>query len=180
MPLSCVTGAWRYSGGFGAFFLRATFCSETRCDTLSTEVVLTTHNSILSNIVVHVGHANFATLGARGEVSFPSHRENLAHKPQNSFTNHVHRSITMNFEQKLSGFVRNGSARQAMLRKELGLDPYEATKLRVKEKLERDVEYRTSILKGLKTLQSLSSEEMRQACESMEEQVCGEGGLTVL
>ena len=77
----------------------------------------------------------------------------------------------MNYEQKLSGFVRNGSARQALLRKELGLDPYEATRKRVKEKLEKDVEYRTSILKGLKTLQSLSSEEMRQACESMEEQV---------
>jgi hypothetical protein len=85
----------------------------------------------------------------------------------------------MNFEQKLSGFVRNGSARQAMLRKELGLDPYEATKLRVKEKLERDVEYRTSILKGIKTLQALSSEEMRQACESMEEQVSGVAPLLV-
>jgi len=77
----------------------------------------------------------------------------------------------MTFELKLSEFSRNGSARQALLRKELGLNPYEATKLRVKDKLERDVEYRTSILRGLKTLQSLSSEEMRQACESMEEQV---------
>ena len=81
----------------------------------------------------------------------------------------------MDFSQKLSGFVRNGSARQAHLREVLSMNPYEATKMRVKEKLERDVEYRTTILKGVKTLQGLSSEELRLACESMEEREWKDG-----
>ena len=57
----------------------------------------------------------------------------------------------------------------------LRLDPYTAAKLRVKNKLERDVAYRSSILRNVKTLQSLNEDEMRKACESMYELVYKKG-----
>jgi CRP-like cAMP-binding protein len=52
----------------------------------------------------------------------------------------------------------------------LDLNPYLAAKLRVRNKLSSDVAYRVSILKNVHTLAGLTAEELRQACESMEEQ----------
>ena len=52
----------------------------------------------------------------------------------------------------------------------VNLDPVEAAKIHIKTKLANDVAYRTSILSNVKTLATLEPEDMRKACETMEEQ----------
>ena len=52
----------------------------------------------------------------------------------------------------------------------VNLDPVEAAKIHIKTKLANDVAYRTSILSNVKTLAALEPEDMRKACETMEEQ----------
>ncbi len=64
----------------------------------------------------------------------------------------------------------SSSKGKSRVKEVLSIDPIEAAKIRIKNKLADDVRYRTSILSTVKTLAALEPEDMRFACESMEEQ----------
>lgn len=66
-------------------------------------------------------------------------------------------------------------AKMGKVKEQLNIDPIEAAKVRIKNKLADDVKYRTSILATVKTLAALEPEDMRFACESMEEQRYAKG-----
>ena len=81
----------------------------------------------------------------------------------------------MNLAHKLRNFSSSSDLRQQRQRQELALDPWEAKRARVRDKLNRDVAYRTSVLRKVKTLQALGNDELRLACETMEEHTYSDG-----
>ena len=75
----------------------------------------------------------------------------------------------MDLQGILRDFVKE-KPRTAMIKESLTMDPIEAAKIHIKAKLASDVAYRTSVLANVKTLAALEPEDMRIACETMEEQ----------
>ena len=76
----------------------------------------------------------------------------------------------MDFSHLIRTFTNEGKNPDLHANKNLQMDPIEAAKLHIKAKLASDVAYRTSILTSVKTLASLEPEDMRIACETMEQQ----------
>ncbi len=84
--------------------------------------------------------------------------------------------VPMDLTGILRGFAterpRIGQTKESL---RVNLDPIEAAKIEIKTKLANAVAYRTSVLANVKTLAALEPEDMRIACETMEEQRYAKG-----